>query len=244
MNRNVPFVLCLTLLGMLAQPARAQNPEQEIQELAKRIGEQLDAIDQLLLDSSRRSQPRREPADKLKAAGAAGAEATKAIDELIDKLTQMKNQSSGGQPQDGEPQDGQQQGQPQQGQPQGQPGQGQPGSRQRRGNQTPDFVQQPQQGQPQGQPQPGQPQPGQPQQQPDPSGQHADGPQQTNDAGQNTTGNRQPEPNTGPATAGQGSGTWGELQDYVNFLKNRGSPPKVPEKFRRYYEAYLKNRRR
>ena len=67
------------------------------------------------------------------------------------------------------------------------------------------------------------------------------GGQETKDGGKNTTGNRQPEPETGPGNPGTGEGSWGELQPYMNFLKNRGSPPpQVPEKFRKYYEAWLK----
>ena len=45
-----------------------------------------------------------------------------------------------------------------------------------------------------------------------------------------------------PPQRGQGDETWGELQPYVNFLKNRGSSPKVPEKYRKYWEAYLKGK--
>jgi hypothetical protein len=28
----------------------------------------------------------------------------------------------------------------------------------------------------------------------------------------------------------------------MNFLKNRGSAPKVPEKYRKYWDAYLKQK--
>ena len=68
------------------------------------------------------------------------------------------------------------------------------------------------------------------------------GGQETKDGGQNRTGNRSPNDPTGPGNPGQGEGSWGELQSYVNFLKNKGSAPKVPEKYRKYWEAYLKQK--
>ena len=69
------------------------------------------------------------------------------------------------------------------------------------------------------------------------------GGQDHNGPGQNRTGNRQPEPDVGPGQPGQGEGQWGELPPYVNFLKNRGSAPTtVPAKYRKYWEAYLKQK--
>lgn len=68
-----------------------------------------------------------------------------------------------------------------------------------------------------------------------------DGPQPNADGGQNRKGNPPQDGSAGQANPGEGDAQWGQLQPYVNFLKNRGSPPKVPEKFRHYFEAYLKN---
>ncbi len=220
--------------------AQGADPAKEIAELAKRVAEQLEEIDRLLLESSKKNQPRSTPTEKLQQARATSETVESGIDELIEKLNQMKNQGGGGQGEDQQQKQDQQQ---QQGQEQQQQGRNQ-----RRENQTPDFVQQPKEGQQQGQ-KPGEQQPGQ--QQPggqQPQGQqqgksNPEGPDQSKDPGQNTTGNRQPEPELGPGQQGTGEGSWGELQDYVNFLKNRGSPPKVPEKFRKYWEAYLRNKR-
>lgn len=209
------FTVCL--------PAQGRDPMHEIQEIARSIDEQLQEIDRLLLESGKPSQARSRPKELLEQASERGTTVESGIEQMIEKLTEMKNQSGQGSG-DGEPK-------PQQGQGQPQPGQGSQGNR--RENQTPDFVQQPK---PEGQgeqPQPGQEQPGQ--------GQPQDG-QQANDTPENRQGNRPPDGETGPAQAGEGDGTWGELQPYVNFLKNRGSSPKVPEKYRKYWEAYLKNK--
>ena len=61
-------------------------------------------------------------------------------------------------------------------------------------------------------------------------------------SGQNQIGSNPQEDPTGEGKRGKGADEWGGLQPYLNFLKNRGASPKVPEKFRRYYEAYLKNK--
>lgn len=220
---------------------RAQgDPAREIKEIAESIDEQLREIDRLLLESGKKDQARAVPKDLLQQAHERSQTAEDGIDKLIEKLNEMKNRGGGSgsgdsqqQQQNGQqPQDGQQQGQPQ-------PGQGQPGAR--RENQTPDFVQQPQPGQQQqgqeGQQQ--QPEPGQPQ--PQPGGQPLGG-QETPTGGENRPGNNPPQPETGPGQPGTGEGSWGELQPYLNFLRNRGATPKVPEKYRKYYEAYLKNK--
>ena len=56
-------------------------------------------------------------------------------------------------------------------------------------------------------------------------------------------GNNQPENETGPGKPGTGNESWGELQPYLNSLKNRGSAPKIPQKYRKYWKAYLKNKK-
>lgn len=225
------LILLLTLIALASQGLLAQgrDPMREIQEIARTIDEQLQEIDRLLLESGRQNQARSRPKDLLQQASERGAAVEGGIDRLIEKLTEMKNQSSSSSSSD----DQQQQQQPSSsGQGRPQPSQGQPQNRRESG--TPDFVQQPQPAgqEPQGQPEPARPQPdGRP-----------EGGQDAADTAENRPGNRQLEPELGPGQPGQGDGTWGELQPYVNFLKNRGSAPKVPEKYRKYWEAYLKQK--
>jgi hypothetical protein len=247
MTRHLPRTR--TLLAALAAaasctflPAQGIDPTQEIQEIARRVEEQLTEIDRLLLESGKKDQARSRPKELLQQAKDLGKETEATIDDLIKKLTDMKNQGGGGSSSSQQDQqDPQQQQDQQQQQPQQQ--QQQRGQQNRRENQTPDFVRQPQQGQEQQQGQQQQPQPqGQQQQQPEPQGQRPQAGHETPDGGQNKTGNNQPEPELGPGNRGAGDESWGELQPYVNFLKNRGSPPKVPEKFRKYWEAYLKQK--
>jgi len=227
MQTRVPAFLTALLLAAFTSPAlpAQDDPLREIQEIAKAIDEQMQEIDRLLLESGKRNQERSKPKEMLQKAAEAGTGVEQGIDQLIEKLTKLKNDSGQPQQSEGEPQD------KQQGQQRPQSGQ-QPGNR--RENQNPDFVPQPPQGE----------QPGQQGQQPEPKpgeGQPQGG-QESPDKPENRTGNRQPEPELGPGNPGQGDETWGELQPYVNFLKNRGSAPKVPERYRKYWEAYLKNR--
>jgi hypothetical protein len=226
--RSLPklFWTLLPALVGSALPAQGRDPMHEIQEIARSIDEQLQEIDRLLLESGKQNQSRSRPRQLLEQASERGGTVEGGIDQLIEKLTEMKNQSSSSSSSSEQPQQ-----QPQPGQGQGQPQQGQ--SQNRRENQTPDFVQQPQPGgqQPAGQEPRPQPQDGQPQ-----------GGQDAADTPENQRGNRPPETELGPGQPGTGDGTWGELQPYVNFLKNRGSAPKVPEKYRKYWEAYLKQK--
>lgn len=227
MRHQVPLFLAAALLVAFTSPAlpAQEDPIREIQEIAKAIDEQLQEIDRLLLESGKRNQDRSKPKELLQKAAEAGTGVEQGIDQLIEKLTQLKNESGQPQQSEGEPQDKQQgQQRPQSGQQQGN----------RRENQNPDFVKQPPQGE----------QPGPEGQKPEPkpgNGQPQGG-QESPDKPENRTGNRQPEPELGPGNPGHGDETWGELQPYVNFLKNRGSAPKVPERYRKYWEAYLKNR--
>lgn len=228
----------LALLLPGARLSAQGDPVQEIKEIAESIDEQLREIDRLLLESGKKDQTRSVPKDLLQQAQEHSRSAEDGIDKLIEKLNEMKNRGGGG----GGGGESQQQQQPQDGQSQGQPrpGQGQPGAR--RENQTPDFVQQPQPGQQQqGQEGQQQQQPGQQQSQPQPSGQPVGG-QEVPTGGENRPGNSPPEQETGPGQPGTGEGSWGELQPYLNFLRNRGATPKVPDKYRKYYEAYLKNK--
>lgn len=238
--RAAPLLLGLTFALVPLRPAVAQggDPQQEIQELARRIDEQLKEIDRLLLESGKKNQARQKPKEMLQQSVEKSRAVEAGIDELIEKLNEQKNQSGGG----GESQDQQQQ---QQDQQQGQPQQGgQQGKSQRRDSQTPDFVKQPQQGeQKPGEQQPGEQKPGEQQgTPPNPGEGKPETGQDDKGPGENRTGQTPPDQTTGPGQTGQGSESWGELQGYTNALKNRGSMPKVPEKYRKYWEAYLKQK--
>ena len=60
----------------------------------------------------------------------------------------------------------------------------------------------------------------------------------------NRAGNKPPESETGTGSQGIGAEKWGDLPPYLNSPRNRGSRPKVPPKFRNYWEAWLKNKRK
>ncbi len=239
---DTPFLrfAFLPLLVAVLLPAQQRDPMQEIQEIARSIDEQMQEIDRLLLESGKKNQARTLPKELLLKARESSKTVEGGIDQLIEKLNQMKQQGGGGGGGSSQSQDQQQQPQDQQSESQ-RPDQGK-GQRTRRENQNPDYVKQP----PQGGEQPGQkpqPQPGQqPGQQPQPGQGKPQGGQESPGPGENTRGNRQLEPELGPGNPGQGNETWGELQSYTNFLKNKGSMPKVPEKYRKYWEAYLKNK--
>lgn len=234
--KNLSWMFACGIAAFGGAPLLAQDPSlREIQEIAKRVDEQLREIDRLLLESSkaRGGEGGSRPQQLLQQSRQQSEVVEQGIDELITKLTEMKNQSqSSQQSQDQQQQDQQQQ--QQQGQPQ-QQGQ----NRQRRENEMPDFVQQgEQQQQPQGQPQPGEQQQQQQQQQ---RGQRPEGGEQDPVGGENRPANAMPDQETAPGQPGTGEDEWGKLPPYMNFLKNRGSSPKVPDKFRKYWEAYLKS---
>ena len=226
--RRTPFrLVILPLVVATMLPAQEPDPREEIKEIARSVDEQLQEIDKLLLESSKKNQARATPRDLLQKAREQSTTAESGIDQLIEKLEAMKKRCQGGQCE--QPQD---QGQ---GQCSGQsPGQGQgQGQQNRRENQTPAFVQQPrEQGKQEGQ-----------KPEPKPGDGRPEGGQETPGPGENTRGNRPVESELGPPNPGQGNETWGELQPYANFLKNRGSAPtKVPEQYRKYWEAYLRQK--
>jgi hypothetical protein len=224
MNLMLRFAIP-ALLSCGLVPAQGQNPLHEIQEIANRVDEQLREIDRLLLQSAKPAGTEQHPRELLQRSQEQSQGVEQGIDELIRKLNEMKNQSRSSQDQDQQQQRDQQQQQQQQ-QQQGE-------RRNRQDGSTPDFMPQPQ------------PQPGQDQQQPQqdpPQGNEPQGGEQNPDGGQNRPADRQPDQQTGPGQPGQGEGEWGALQPYLNELKNRGSPPRVPEKFRKYWEAYVRSR--
>lgn len=220
------------------------DPSTEIKEIATSIDRQLKEIDDLLRESGRSGQQRSKPRELLDKASENSLTVQDGIEKLIEKLQDMKNQGSpssqpseSDQNSDSQPQDGQQQ--------QGQQNPGQ-GEQQRRENETPDFVKQPQEGQQQGQEGQSQEQqgqkPGEQQQQDQQGDGNPKGGKENKNGGQNSVGNRAPKSETGPGSKGSGQGEWGDLQPYLNFLRNRGASPKVPAKYRKYYEAYLKQK--
>jgi hypothetical protein len=237
---------CLALLLPLAN-VQAQmgggDPAEEIKEIARAIDKQLKEIDKLLLQSGRKGQTRKKPMELLKQAAESSLTVQDGIEKLIEKLNEMKQQGGGGGQPSEQPQDDQQGSQSEQQQSGQQSGQQSQGNQQRRENQTPDFVQQPQEGQSPGeQGKPGQQQGQKPDQMPGSENGPPKGGSESKDGGQNKLGNNPPNSPTGPGQPGTGDGGWGNLQPYLNFLRNRGASPKVPEKYRKYYEAYLKNK--
>jgi hypothetical protein len=217
---SLPFLLCAARLS-------AQDPAEEIKQIVQRIDEQMRTIDQWLLESAKKGEAASKGHDLLQKGQQHSDKVVEGIDELIQKLQQMRQQSqrqSQSQDQDQQQQDQQQQQQQRQRNQQNRP---------RNENERQEFVQQePQEGQQQ-QPQQGQPQP-------QPGRQNPDGPEASREPGENRPGNQPPDNGTEKVAPGTGDGTWGELPTYANFLKSKGSAPKVPEKFRKYYEGYLK----
>lgn len=64
------------------------------------------------------------------------------------------------------------------------------------------------------------------------------------DPGEQRTGAPPTPDPTGPGQPGAGEAGWGELPPYLQFLRHRGSRPRMPDAFRKFYEAYLKAEQR
>ena len=88
-----------------------------------------------------------------------------------------------------------------------------------------------------------QPQPGEQEAKTQPTGEPKGG-QESQDEGQNRQPAKPTEGETGAGSEASGAEEWGDLPPYLNSLKNRGSTPRVPPKFRKYWEAYLKSKRK
>jgi hypothetical protein len=69
------------LAGLL--PAQGMDPAKEIQEIARAVEEQLQEIDRLLLESSKKNQPRSAPRDRLDEAKEKSQAAADGIEKLI-----------------------------------------------------------------------------------------------------------------------------------------------------------------
>lgn len=224
-ERVVPIVLALFAAVMFTAPANAQiGPEDKIRDILEKVSEEMAEIDRLLLQSSRTpaGEGMQRNVDRLKelmeqTRGSQG-EVVQSIDELIDELQKMSQQSSSGSGQAGEPQQGDQQQPPQgAGNPQGVRDQ----------TQTPDMVNR---GEQQGR---------QPEGQQEQGSMPQDG-QEPFAPGRNRRDGSVAEDGTERIERAADAESWGDLPKYVPFLHTRGGVPEIPEKYRRAYEAYLR----
>ena len=211
--RWIPFLL--TVCGALCPRASAQfeNPAEKIKEIAEEVAKELQEIDRLLLQTGTGSNA----AEGMKSAAKRMGELldqSKAsqgkVVNKIDELIKTLEQMKGQQSQSG----GQSQGQQRDGQKQRQQGQ-----QQRQATEVPDGEQ---------------PMPNPQGQQPKSS--KGDPEQQ----GQNRPADRAPQDGTERVKPADDTERWGVLPAYEEMLKNRGGRPKVPEKYRRFHEAFLK----
>jgi hypothetical protein len=241
--------LCLAgLVFVTVTPsANAQiDPGEAVRKIAETIEKEMSEIDRLLRESSRAGGSRTEAGSKIRelidGTRQSQGKVVQGIDDLIEELEKMAQQSqsqsqSQQPPSDQDPQQQQsgqqgQQGQQQQGQQS--PQQGQPGNR--RESQTPDFAQQPgqEQGQQQGQPQGQQ---DQPQEQPGRADSPGNDPQRE---GQNTQTGSAAEGGSERVERQDGAEGWGSLQKYVPPQYQRAGAPEVPARYRRLHEAFQK----
>lgn len=227
------YVAPLALFAALSAPARAQDedPRAKIKELAQKVADELQNVDRLLLQRERGSQQGAREAMERARAGIqklldeskqGQQEAAKGIDELIAEIQKMQSKSS--QSSESSESEGSQQSQrpPNQESSQQQREQGQ-----RDQTQTPDHIRQDGQ----------QPKPGE--QKPDPHGEPK-GNQPEEGKGQQVRGGKIPESETERTQRDGRSEEWGGLPKYLQFLQGRGGLPEVPEKYRKFLEAYMK----
>ena len=206
-------LILVALLLSSAVPAQFDNPEKKIQEIVDQVAEQMQEIDELLL----KARP-----DSLKGAAEGAAQAAEKIEELLDQTTKSQGEVVTKidelikviQQMKGQ---GGGQGQPQPKQEQGE--QQRRGPQRRNQSQTPDM-------QNQGKPQDGE----QPQ----------DGPERPGDA-QNKASNPRPEDPTENVDPQRDTESWGSLPLYEQLLKTRGGAPEVPQKYRKFHEAFLRS---
>ena len=88
----------LVSVWLLTGEARAQgqgDKMREILEIAERTSEQLREVDRLLLESSTAQQARARPIALLEQSRERNVEATQSIEELVEKLTELKNECGG-----------------------------------------------------------------------------------------------------------------------------------------------------
>jgi hypothetical protein len=203
--------------------AQVDDPRQKVLEISKRIAEEMAEIDRLLLQGSgealraaREAVQRNQKLfdDVLKQTQQSQGNVVKSIDDLIQEIERL-SQPSGGQG-ESQPQDQQEQ-QPQRGQQQQQG--------QRDQTQTPDFQQQ-QRPQQQGRQRP--------------QGEQPTGPEEHRGQGQQRPATQEPRSDSERVGHEQDATSWGMLPKYVPLLHGRGTMPEVPEKYRRFVEAFTK----
>ncbi|MCR9246783.1 MAG: hypothetical protein NXI31_17250 [bacterium] len=88
------LALCgaLSIGGRLAAQANptSGDTEQQIQEIAREVAEQLEAVDKMLLESSRNRAARKTSSQKLEQSMDVNRTATEGVDRLIEKLHELK----------------------------------------------------------------------------------------------------------------------------------------------------------
>lgn len=107
-----------------------------------------------------------------------------------------------------------------------------------------------------GQPRQDRPQPGRRQQTPQPrmqrdrgsqsrsEGEEPRGGRDQRDRGRNRPASSRPEDPTQRVPPNRDAKRWGNLPRYLEFLKTRGGSPEIPERYRKFYEAFLKRSRK
>lgn len=224
------ILLQLGVLGVLVSLTprlSAQDPAEAVKKILEKVSEEMADIDRLLRESSRKAAGQ--------SSGEAGSDSESAkdlvdetrdsqqrvvrgIDDLIDELQQMAQQSSSSSSSSEDQQDQQQQQQQQQRQ-----------RSEREQTQTPDQIDQSQQQQ----------QNQQEQQQQGQQEQPMDGSEDPQ-AGENKPGQRRPGDPLEEVSRGESGVFEAELPAYAKFLHSRGGAPKVPTKYRRLHEAWLR----
>ena len=140
-ERRIPVRLLAALslalpASTFASPLHAQDPDaaRAIQELARKIDEQMKEIDRLLLETSKQKggEAKAPPKESLSRTREQSQIVEKSIDELIQKLNQMKQQSSSSSSSDSQDQQKSQQQQQQEQQQQQQQNQQQQGNHRNR----------------------------------------------------------------------------------------------------------------
>lgn len=220
----LPFLVLFSGLG-IGSELRAQDPREAVKKILREVSEEMSDIDRLLRESSRRatssgspnesSSPDRESAkDLVDETRDSQQRVVRGIDQLVDQLQQMAQESSSSSSSSEQEQQDQQQSQQQQQRSQREQSQGSDYQ-----NQQQDQQQQDQQNQ---------------------DGQQPQGGQENPDGGQNQPGSRRPEDGVEEVSRGDSGVFSVELPDYAQFLHTRGGAPKVPAKYRRLHEAWLR----
>jgi len=206
----------LVLITLLASslPGQFDNPEQKIQEIVDEVAKQMQEIDELLL----KTRP-----ESLRGAAEGAKKAAEKIEELLDQTTRSQGQvvtKIDELIKEIQKLQGQASGQGQQ-QPRDQQQRQQRGRQQRNESQTPDM-----------------------QQQNDPQGDQPQGGRDRNQNPQNRPSNPRPDDPTEKIDPERDAEAWGKLPLYEQLLKSRGGAPDVPEKYRKFHEAFLKSQNR